>query len=718
VRRHTVLAAAAAGVTVLLVGTIVALGAQTPQEHLPEDLRLGPLWFVIPVYPLVVAAVGTLIATRRPGNSIGWLMCATAVMGALVELGPFYSYYSLAGGRAGSVAVEWAAWLGKCIWLPWLTLQLVCLPALFPDGRLPSKRWAWLIWAASLITLIGSIGRAMSPGLLADVRLHNPLAVGDPYGSFARGAALASLALTVMALVSLSSVFFRLHGATGDRKQQLKWFGSAIAVLVTVVTASRIADDVFDANSPLLEVVVPFVYVTIPIAIGFSVLRYRLYDIDLVINRTLVYGTLAAFISAVYVIVVVGVGALVGMRDHVTLLPLLAAGMVALAFQPVRARLQRLADRLVYGRRSTPYDALAALSRPATETVPSEQFLTDTARAVCDAVGVPCASVWLGGGAECRVVAQWPADATHETPTMGPAGTPGVRVFPVQNQGAVLGAIAVKVPQGRTLTPADVRLLADVASHAGLLFRNLGLSADLVARIGELRESRRRLVTAQEEERRRIERNLHDGAQQDLFGLKVNIRHVRTLWQRNPESVQAALESLEEEAEKALATVKELASGVYPPLLTAQGIVGALRARARKAPVGVRISKSGLGRYPADVEEAVYFVCSEALQNAVKHARPTVIRISLAPRDGELTFEVKDDGRGFDPTATTGGAGMQSMRDRVDVVGGNMEIVSAPGAGTTVRGSVLASPLEETVLEAGAAVTAETPEPTLVRRGG
>jgi signal transduction histidine kinase len=420
----------------------------------------------------------------------------------------------------------------------------------------------------------------------------------------------------------------------------------------------------------------------------------------------------------VYLIVVVGVGALVGMRDHVSLLPLLAAGAVALAFQPVRVRLQRLADRVVYGRRATRYDALAALSRPAADTVPSEQLLTDTARAICDAVGVPSASVWLGSGAECRVVAHWPADAAPEIPFPGPAGTPGVRVFPVHNQGVVLGAIAVKVRPGRTLSSADERLLADVASQAGLLFRNLGLSADLVARVGELRESRRRLVTAQEEERRRIERNLHDGAQQDLFGLKVNIRQVRTLWQRNPESVHPALERLEEEAEKALATVKELARGVYPPLLTAQGIVGALRARARKAPVGVRISNSSLGRYPADVEEAVYFVCSEALQNAVKHAHPTVIRISLAQRDGELTFEVKDDGRGFDPAVTTGGAGMQSMRDRVDVVGGSMEIVSRPGTGTTVKGHVIALPLGETAPDTGAARIGEKPESTLVRRSG
>jgi signal transduction histidine kinase len=248
--------------------------------------------------------------------------------------------------------------------------------------------------------------------------------------------------------------------------------------------------------------------------------------------------------------------------------------------------------------------------------------------------------------------------------------------------------IAVIVPPGRALSAADERLLEDVASQAGLLFRNLGLSADLVSRIGELQESRRRLVTAQEEERRRIERNLHDGAQQDLFGLKIRIREIRNLSHRNPGSVQAALARLEEQAEKALLTVKELARGVYPTLLTAQGIAGALGARARVAPLDVRVTATGLGRYRAEIEEAVYFACAEALQNAVKHAQATMVRISLAQHDGELSFEVQDDGLGFDVAAATGGSGLQSLRDRIDVIGGAMEIVSALGSGTTVRGRV------------------------------
>jgi signal transduction histidine kinase len=365
-------------------------------------------------------------------------------------------------------------------------------------------------------------------------------------------------------------------------------------------------------------------------------------------------------------------------------------GAVALAFQPVRERLQRLANRLVYGRRATPHDALAVLSRRAAEAAPSEVLLNDMVRAVCDALGLPAASFWLGAGEDRRAVAVWP-DSGERTVRLSPPADHGTRTLPVQHEGRLLGAISVTVPPGRALSPSDQRLLADVANQAGLVFRNLGLTADLMARVAELHESRRRLVTAQEEERRRLERDLHDGAQQHLFGLKITIRDVRTLLLRpDPLATSAALERLEQQADDALRTVRELARGVSPPLLTAQGLAGALSARARTAPLDVRVSTDGAGRYSADLEGAVYFCCSEALQNAIRHARASVVRIRLAQEGDELVFAVEDDGRGFDVESTCSGAGLQSMRDRVDVVGGTLKIVSQPSGGTRVLGRVCA----------------------------
>ena len=687
-RKRELAAWATCGLTLLLVAATLALDALTPWGNLPEDLRPGPAGGVTLAYLLVLAAVGTLIASRRPDNFIGWLMCAAAVLGGLVQLGRLYSEYSLATGHPGLVGVEWLAWLASWIWLPLLMLQMVYLPVLFPDGRPPSRRWAWVLWIASLTALVGLAGRALDPDLLTPVRLHNPVGIPVSHGYLQTLRGAATLVLVVLALASLASVFLRLRDATGERRQQLKWFGSGIAVFVTVVTAGTLADEVLDVNAAWLEVLVSLAYLTIPISIGLAVLRYRLYDLDLVINRTLVYGALAAFITAVYLVAVVGVGALVGLGNHVNmLLSLLTAGLVGLAFQPVRRRLQRLANRLVYGRRATPYEALSVLSRRAAETAPSELLLQDMARAVCDAIGVPAASFWLRAGAELRVVASWPPGGEPSAPLPVPESA-GVRTLPVHHQGVRVGGLSVAVPLGRTLSPSDERLLTDVASQAGLVFRNLRLTAELMTRVGELRESRRRLVKAQDEERRRLERNLHDGAQQHLLGLRVNIREVRALLRRDPTAAQSALERLEEEAGEALETVRELARGVYPPLLTAQGLAGALRARARTAPVDVRVSADGVGRFPAEVEEAVYFCCTEALQNAARHAQAPTVRITLGEERDDLVFVVEDDGRGFDAAGVGGGAGLQGMRDRLDVVGGTLEISSRPGRGTTVKGRV------------------------------
>jgi signal transduction histidine kinase len=383
---------------------------------------------------------------------------------------------------------------------------------------------------------------------------------------------------------------------------------------------------------------------------------------------------------------------------HVHLLvSLLAAGGVALAFQPARDRLQRLANRVVYGRRATPYDALAVLSRRVAETAPSQMLLNDMVRATCDALGVRSACLWLNSGEDLRPVAAWPHDGNHQTPSRPSAAGSPLCTLPVQHEGRLLGAISVTVPPGRSLSAADRRLLGDVANQAGLVFRNLGLTADLMTRLEELRESRRRLVTAQEEERRRLERDLHDGAQQHLFGLKVGIHEARALIHADSVAAGVALERLEEDADDALRMVRALARGVSPPLLAAQGLAAALNARARSTTIDVRVSTDGVGRYPADMEAAVYFCCSEALQNAVRHARASTVRIRLAQEGDELAFAVEDDGGGFDAGSAPKGAGLQNMRDRVDVVGGTLDIVLLPEGGTVVRGRVPGSPRQRAV---------------------
>jgi signal transduction histidine kinase len=251
----------------------------------------------------------------------------------------------------------------------------------------------------------------------------------------------------------------------------------------------------------------------------------------------------------------------------------------------------------------------------------------------------------------------------------------------VRHHGELLGALSVSTPANDPLDPARRRLVSDLASQAGLVLRNVRL-------IEELKASRQRLVAAQDEERRRLERNLHDGAQQQLVALSVKVRLAQQLTARDPDGATAMLEDVQKDTTDALENLRQLARGIYPPLLADKGLATALEAQVRRAPLPVQIRDGGVGRFGQDVEAAVYFSCLEALQNVAKYAEATNAEIVLANGDGMLRFEVRDDGVGFDPARTGYGTGLQGIADRLAALEGSIEIHSAPGRGTTVIGHI------------------------------
>jgi signal transduction histidine kinase len=434
------------------------------------------------------------------------------------------------------------------------------------------------------------------------------------------------------------------------------------------------------------------VFALIPIALFVGILRYRLWNIDRVVSRTLVYSTLAGFVTAVYVGVVVGVGRLIGTQqnDEDLWLSIVATGVIAVAFQPMKERVNRLANRLVYGKRATPYEVLSELSERMAETVATEVILARTARVLAEGTGALRSDVWLVVGNEARPAATWPSsDREHDPiPIDGDEfpDLPGATaVVPVRHQGELLGALAVTKPGNETLTPTEEKLVADVGAQAGLVLRNVRLTAELVARLEELRASRQRLVAAQDEERRKLERNLHDGAQQQLVALKVQLGLAERLAEAG-QPITEMLRQLKDDTGDALENLRDLARGIYPPLLAAEGLGSALTAQARKTPFELVVQAEGVGRYPQDIETAVYFVCLEAFQNAAKYADSTRVVVDIHEEGGQLVFSVHDDGTGFDPATARSGAGVQNMADRVEVLDGTLTIDSSPGAGTTVSG--------------------------------
>ena len=508
-------------------------------------------------------------------------------------------------------------------------------------------------------------------------------------------------------LAAIASLIVRYRRALGEEREQLKWFLSAGAVMVAgfalIILDSTLHGPVLDLIAPPLAVLA---ILAVPAATGVAILRYRLYDIDVVINRTLVYGALAAFITAVYVGIVVGVGTLVGSGGQPNIvLSIIATAIVAVAFQPVRERLQKVANRIVYGNRATPYEVLSQFSERVAETYAADEALPRMARVLGEGTGADRAEVWLRRDAALLPAAAWhvaaPDAAGPDRDSVGPGAEaialngkdlpemPGVdRAVAVRHQGDLLGALTVTKRRGESLTPVEEKLLADLASQAGLVLKNVGLTAELLQRLEELRASRHRLVAAQDEERRRLERNLHDGAQQNLVALKVKLGLAEMLAGKDPDKTRQLLAELKEDTDGALDTLRDLARGIYPPLLADRGLAVALEAQARKATLPVEVIVDGIERYPQEVEAAVYFCALEALQNVQKYAEASSATVRLSDRDGSVAFEVEDDGKGFDPGTIGRGAGMTNMADRLNALGGGIEVESKPGSGVRLRGTI------------------------------
>jgi signal transduction histidine kinase len=271
---------------------------------------------------------------------------------------------------------------------------------------------------------------------------------------------------------------------------------------------------------------------------------------------------------------------------------------------------------------------------------------------------------------------------------------PADRLLPVRYQGEVLGALSVSKRPGESLTPTENRLLTDLAAQAGLVLKNVGLREQLLARLEEIRASRQRLVAAQDEERRRIERNIHDGAQQQLVALAIKLTLTESLIGTDPDGERELLAELRHDAMGAVEDLRDLARGIYPPLLASAGLAAALTAQARKAPVPTSVTADGVGRYPQDLEAAVYFCVLEALQNVAKYAGATRAGVRLTAGGNDLEFAVTDDGAGFDPESKACGTGLQGMADRLHAHGGSLTVRSSADGGTTILGRLPCRVLE------------------------
>jgi signal transduction histidine kinase len=707
VRSRRVTAAVWALVTALALAgavlTVMASGSLTTPDTI-SNLSAAPA-------AVLYATLGALVV-RRAGNLIGWLLLGEGAALAIVSSASAYAVLGIT--HPGTLpAPELVGLLAEWSVVP-LFVVFGFMLLLFPSGTLPSPRWRPFAGLALLAAALALAGFVVHPRMMA---LPAPgghwRMVANPLGVSSLGSVLSTVLIgTLNALAvlfagllaaAIVSLVVRFRSGGREVRQQIKWLTLAVvataflqvAALLAIAATGTGTNPVTTAAYAVTPVIALF---GVPALIAVAILKHGLYQIDIIINRTIRYGLLSAALTVIYVGIVVGIGTLAGYAGG-PLLTAAAALAIAVSFQPLRRRAQLFANRVVYGQRATPYQVLSDFAQDMAGQLDADVALDRMASVLAGATGAVRADVWVRIGPELRPRATWPHGSAQAAaipltdegrlPVLG-----STRAIAVRHTGELLGAITLEKPRNEPVSAVEDKLLEHLASQAALVLRNVRLTAELQATIEDLRASRRRLVQAQDEERHRIERNLHDGAQQQLVALTIQLSLLEDD-ARDPDSVLQMAGELRSGLYAALNDLRALARGIYPPLLADQGLAPALKAQASKAPLPVLIEADGIGRYPRDAEAAVYFCILEALQNVAKYSQASLATVAVSCPDGHLEFSITDDGAGFEPANVTQGTGLQGMTDRLAAVGGSLRILSQPGHGTTVSGTLPAAPITE-----------------------
>jgi signal transduction histidine kinase len=645
------------GAAALVVAVPVVLVGGRPAKELP--------WFAGTGIFLVAA---TVVFRRRPAAPIArWFATSAGLVGLVQALD------GVVLRATPALSPDRLAWLVLAYQLVSVLggIALTHLLGLFPDGRPErpfERRLLRTLWWLLPVPVLGIVTTAalVLPGYHQAGTIPNPYQLGALAwaGPLVGGLLSALQGVFVLGVVLLVP---RYRRADLQRKRRIRWLLVPTVFAAGVAVTDLVVWRLFPDGAPGVgaEVALSALWIaaiaSLPIAIAVGVLRPDLLDVDRLIRRSLVYAVLWAVIAVVYVTAAAGLGLAASRRFPLGLAIALTVA-ATLLFQPARARLERAADRWVFGTRSDPAHLVSELGATLADTVELESLLPRMADALQEGLGVTWARVRL-----------------DVAPVVGGDGEPPALTVPIELDGEQLGVVECGPRRQGTLTADDTALVTTFARQAALAVRNVRLTA-------ELERSRARLVRAQEAERRRIERDLHDGVQQDLVALLGHSARVRQELERDPVAGSAALDDLQVGLRHVLGALRELAHGIHPSVLTDRGLLEAVESLAARSavPVAVRADPDLRGlRFAQEIEGAGYFTVAEALANASKHAAATAIDVTLAHHDGGLDITVRDDGTGFDP-ATAVGEGLVNLAERVAALGGRLDVQARPGAGTTL----------------------------------
>jgi signal transduction histidine kinase len=605
---------------------------------------------------LAPATVGLLIAIRQPRNRIAWIM----LLGSLALTLPLMFEFVLSEG--------WQLQVDRASW-PFLYAWPIAVAYVFPNGRLLSPRWRWVVGAAVVVYVSFMTLALLDPEPFDgdDASVPNPIAdnrVGEWFGKTGIWIPL-WLGILGSLIAGAIAIRLRLRRSTGIERLQMMWLAWA-AVLIPVGLLFCGAASWLFGNSALDYVLFPFLLLmefAVAVSVGIAVFRYRLYDIERIVNRTVVYATLTLVLLGAYAAITVGLGVLVG-GDSPWVIAL-ATLVVALAFRPLRARIQDLVDRRY---RRARYEGVRLVRAFEDEVRDGLRAPEEVGAVVADALGDPLAELffWLPE-TEAFV------DATGDTVEL----PRDERVRREIRRDDARTAVLLHDPSLRERRD----LLSGVLSAAALSIEMARLRVEVRLQLAEVEASRARIVEAGYEERRRLERDLHDGAQQRLVSLGVQLRRLQLSLPKDAQVLSPSIDQAVAEVGATIGDLRQIAAGVRPARLD-DGLAAALRDLARSSPVPVDVDASN-ERVAASVEAAAYFVACEALTNAVKHGSPSSVAVRAFRENGTLHVSVADDGVGG--AVVRRGSGLAGMRDRVAAHGGTFQLVSPKGGGTRVE---------------------------------
>jgi len=656
-----------AAIFLLLTGAAGVFVLWLAVQGCGEHLGVSPFMTAVNVTgSLAFAVLSVLILLYRPGNRIGWLS-------GWIALGMIVSVMAFTGMPCGVAVSPPLPGLALAAWalysfsaFPLILPLFILLPLLFPTGHFLSTRWAWVTAINVLLLFLTAVATSIAPDLRQDnaygyfVDLDNPFGVANLPAWWRPTVRVAALLIAcLLCFMAIASMIVRLRRSIGDERQQVKWLAYFVAtavafqILVFELPGGLLYPEIF--HTIWYDLIIGVVILGFPTTIGIAIFKYRLYDIDLIINRTLVYGALTVTVVALYVLIVAGSSWLFHNENNLVA-SLAATGVIAMLFQPLRERLQRGVNRWLYGERDDPAGVLTRLTSRLESTGSGDSLLTVLVETIASSLKLPYVALWLDDeAAGLTLAAETGARPAH------------IETLPLLHQQEKVGELVVAPRSpGEALSSDDRQLLAAIARLTATTARTIQLT-------DQVQEARVRTVSAREEERRRLRRDLHDGLGPVLASQGLKLAAARQLLRDKPEVAERLLDEVMSQSENTVAEVRRLVYALRPPTLDELGLIEAIREHVEvvSSNAGLLITVDApdrLPEIPAAIEVAAFRIVQEALNNVIRHAQARRCVITITTNGG-LYVRIEDDGVGL-PAHMRSGVGLQSMRERATEVGG------------------------------------------------